>query len=87
MTKQEMETMLSTMSNEELDMVKRMAELEKDERLFNRRNELWGNVVAAIKKYKEQIQEEIILYERDGDGRSFYLVTDCLNNPGKIYFD
>lgn len=85
MKKEEMEVMLSTMSNDELDMIRRMAELAKDERLYNRRKELWGNVVAAIKKYQEETGKEISVDLDGGADEGYFRLEDTAKHPGTLY--
>lgn len=52
---------LAALSSNELDLVSSIIQELKQSRLDQRKKELWGNVIAAINKYEQEV-ESIIIY-------------------------
>lgn len=70
---------LENASAEELQEIVKTVNTVMDKRADNRRKELWGNVVAAIRKYEQEVGE--IDIEDEDTGRTFNLseinAVDC----------
>ncbi len=75
--------MLEDFSNDELQKVISMAEDIARARKNLRQKELWGNVMAALRKYEKECGE-ILVSDGNDDGT---LLVDELDTPGVLPVD
>lgn len=80
---QEILECLKHLTPSEQQQVQRFIEETKVARLIQRKKELWGNVVAAIQKYENEIEPIDILMPESDD--SFTIVD--FNENGGIVLD
>lgn len=73
---------MGAMSTEQLQEIIKRANTLTDERLNQRRKELWGNVVAAIRRYEQEIAEIELRGEIDC---TIALDPDAVDTPGVLY--
>lgn len=77
---------LSSLTADEIKILITYANKEIERKDELRKKELWGNVVAAIKKYEKETDSRI--YLDDGTSGIMIAVEDCnLSNPGYIYYE
>lgn len=69
---------LETLETAELEKAIKQAYQIIERRKENRKKELWGNVVAAVRKYESEFGE---ITTDDGD-RDGLICTDHLDTPG-----
>lgn len=69
---------MEQMSDNELQAVVQYAETVRTQRSAKRQKELWGNVVSAIRKYQDEVDD--IIFQAAGYE---YLVSN-METPGEI---
>lgn len=70
MTLSEIIKYVNSAPEDELDMISKRISTARDNRANQRKKELWGNVVAAIRKYEQEIEPiQILLPDRDDEAR------------------
>ena len=71
---------LTSLTAEDLENIVKAVNAECDNRANQRKKELWGNVVAALKKYEEEVESIEVGIDHLGID-----LTDTAADPGYIY--
>lgn len=72
---------LINMHSAELQEVAKAIDKINANRVNQRRKELWGNVVAALRKYTEEVGD----IKAEGSFGEGIICVDDLDNPGIVY--
>lgn len=72
---------LEGMSTDDLNAIKKSIDLIQKNRIEQRKKEMWGNVVAALRKYTEEVDN----IEAEGGFGEGVICIDNLDNPGLVY--
>lgn len=72
---------INSAPDDELEMITKRVNTTRDNRANQRKKELWGNVVAAIRKYEKEIEPiQILLSDSDDE----CIITDLSHEGGIV---